>query len=168
MRGASWLWVPSPGMSHVICKVRISCPNAPRALAVGRCAKDPGGRAHPGREWALWCAPHPLRPPRWACTRASRLEVWALPPLLHGAVWRTRDAEEGTFGAVDYASTILRYVRDWSPSDPPRPAAPMRLNPHTSQDSRGVAYRPKGTLFRTARAPCCPVKDRGRCPDLEP
>ena len=41
----------------------------------------------------------------------SRLEVWAPPPVLHGAAWRTRGAEEGAFGAVGYASTILRYVR---------------------------------------------------------
>ena len=107
-------------------------------------------------------------PSWWHARRASRLEGWAPPPLLHGAVWRTRGAEEGAFGTVGYASTILRYVRDWSPSDPPRPAASTRLNPHISQDSRGVAYRPKGTLFRTARAPCCPVEDRGRRPDLEP
>ena len=36
------------------------------------------------------------------CTRASRLEVWAPPPVLHGAAWRTRGAEEGTFGPVGY------------------------------------------------------------------
>ena len=41
------------------------------------------------------------------CTRASRLEVWAPPPVLHGAAWRTRGAEEGAFGTVGYASTIL-------------------------------------------------------------
>ena len=52
-RCASWLWVPSPGVPHVRPQVRESCPNAPRALAVGRCAKDPGEKAHPGREWAL-------------------------------------------------------------------------------------------------------------------
>ena len=45
------------------------------------------------------------------CSRASQLEVWAPPPVLHGAAWRTRGAEEGTFGLVGYASTILRYVR---------------------------------------------------------
>ena len=45
------------------------------------------------------------------CARASRLEVWAPPPVLHGAAWRTRVAEEGTFRPVGYASTILRYVR---------------------------------------------------------
>ena len=46
-------------------------------------------------------------PPRWACTSASRAEITAPPPLLHGAAWRTRGAEEGAFGTVGYASTIL-------------------------------------------------------------
>ena len=55
--------------------------------------------------------PHPLRPPRWACTRASRAKAGAPPPVPHGAAWRTRGAEEGAFGPVGYASTILRYVR---------------------------------------------------------
>jgi len=40
-----------------------------------------------------------------------RAEITAPPPLLHGAVWRTRGAEEGAFGTVGYPSTILRYVR---------------------------------------------------------
>ena len=84
-RYASWLWVPSPGVPHVRTYLRKSCPKAACALEVGRCAKDPGEKAHPGRLNGLCDAPLTRygTNARWACLRASRAKARALRPVLH-------------------------------------------------------------------------------------
>ena len=66
-------------------------------------------------------------------------------------------------------SLVGRQVSRLLPDAPPTTgAAGTAGDQPPPQNSRGVAYRPKGTLFRTARAPCCPVKERGRRRDLSP